>query len=207
MSWLLEKRKNAILLILIALIALACGQPRYNPDFDAMNTQINIALTQTFVAASSGETETAVAATQAATPGYRPITADECANLQNSLTSNLGVAPAVLNPAPFTDYVNNMSGTGCQMVFRGDGNSTFFEGSSVFLSDGWTEKIQYGAGGASGVATAYEKLGALCLYSTQTAPADPGFCAADMLLPECMAGLTAEQKLLTVTVSCARYQP
>ncbi len=202
-----EKRKNAIFLILAGLIALACGRTTYQPDFDAMDAQINAALTQTFVAASNSAMETSIAATLAASPGYRPITTDECTNLQNSLTSSLGVAPLVLNLAPFTDYVNNVSGTSCQMTFTGDGNSDFSNGSTVFLSDGWTEAVEYSAGGASGIATAYEKLGALCLYSSESGPADPSFCAPDVLLPDCMVGLTAEQKLYTVTVSCARYQP
>jgi hypothetical protein len=202
-----EKAKNAIFLILAGLIVLACGRTTYQPDFATLDAQINIALTQTFVAASNSAMETSIAATQAANPGYRPITTDECTNLQNSLTNNLGVTPTVLNPAPFTDYVNNVSGTSCQMTFTGDGNSNFFDGPNVFLSDGWTEAIAYSAGGASGIATAYQKLGALCLYSTESGPADPSFCAPDMFFPDCMASLTAEQKLYTVTVSCARYQP
>jgi hypothetical protein len=202
-----EKKKNAIFIILAGLIALACGRTTYQPDFDAMDAQINAALTQTFVAASNAAMETSIAGTEAATSGYRPITADECTNLQNSLTSNLGVAPAVLNPAPFTDYLNNVSGTSCQMTFSGNGDSNFSEGPNVFLSDGWTEAIEYSAGGASGIATAYQKLGALCLYSTESGPTDPSFCAPDVAISECMAGLTAEQILRTVIVSCARYQP
>jgi hypothetical protein len=201
------RKRNAIFLIWMAVIALACGRTRTPPDYDAMETVISVALTQTFVADSNAALETSVAATQAANPGYRPITTDECTNLQKGLTSSLGPAPAVLNPAPFTDYVNNVSGTSCQMTFTGDGNSNFSDGPNVFLSNGWTEAITYSAGGASGIATAYQKLGALCLYSTESAPADPGLCAPDTFFADCMAGLTAEQKLYTVTVSCARYQP
>jgi hypothetical protein len=208
MNWLFEKRKNAIFFILAGLIVLACGRTTTPAEFATMDAQINIALTQTFAAVSRAEAETAVAATQAATPGYHPISADECTNLQNNLTANLGVTPDVLNPAPFTDYVNNLSGTSCQMTFSGDGNSVFFEGSNVFLSDGWTDESEkYGAGGAGGIVTAYQKLGALCLYSVESGPADPSFCAPDVALVECMSGLAPEQIQRTVTVSCARYQP
>jgi hypothetical protein len=139
-------------------------------------------------------------------PGYYPLSAEECTSLQTALTDSLGVIPAVSNPAPFNDWVNNLTGTGCEMVFTGDGNSNF-AGKEIFTSSGWTQADNYAAGGPGAMAIAYQKDGALCEYSYESGPADPSFCSPDTFFGECMDSLTKEQIQITVKVSCARYQP
>ena len=209
-----KRISNFISLTLLALIVTACGP---NKDVAVM-----IALTQTAAALQSAPTLTVAAPTQAPTStplptstlqptvpvaAYVPITAEECTGLQTSMTANLGVDPVVVNPAPFTDYVKNSSGTACQLTYTGNGNNNFSASTNVFSSGGWTEDNEYAAGGPSGVARAFQKNGELCLYSTKVGPADPSYCPADMFFPDCMATLTPSQTLQTVTVSCARYQP
>ena len=139
-----NKIKSLIALTLLALTATACGGTS-NTD-----VAVIVALTQTAAAlqAPATSTVTAVPATEAPTStststavpptampaGYYPLTNDECTAVQNSLTGVLSVAPAVLNPAPFTDYSNNTSGTACQLTYTGDGNNNFSTGPDAFLA-------------------------------------------------------------------------
>jgi hypothetical protein len=214
-----SKYKSLIVLLLLALFSGACGST--NTD-----VAVIVALTQTaaVLQASAAASATVVPATATSAPaelpsptvqpttapvlapGYYPLSEDECNSLQTALTDSLGVIPAVTNPAPFNDWVNNITGTGCEMIFTGDGNSSF-GGKEVFTNSGWTQAENYIAGGPGAMAIAYKKDNALCEFSSESGPADPSFCAPDMFFGECMDSLTKEQIQVTVKVSCARYQP
>jgi hypothetical protein len=140
-------------------------------------------------------------------PGFEPLPPEICYELGQAMMHTLQVT-VTLSQAPFEDYVQGTSGTGCQATAVGTGVD-FESYSSVAASlnammdeRGWREDQMYAAGGPTGTATAFRHNGDLCLLSTGWKPASDAQCPPDQPISACE--LAPEQQLYTIQLNCAQ---
>ena len=223
-----KKIKPLVIVLLFSVFALACGSEN---AFD-QQVAVAVALTQTALALQQppatsalqlASPEATIAATDtfvplptstptiASSPSYQPLNADECNNLQVALAQSVGFPGNIQDPAPFTDYTNQKSGTGCLVSFSLtsglEGNSMDSAATSALQNQGWTENTSYAAAGPADTVDGYQKADALCLFDSTSAPSDASLCPKDANYYHCLGNLQPYQVVHTVTVNCARLVP
>lgn len=135
---------------------------------------------------------------------FVPFSATECELLRIAFQDALG-QPFVIESAPFTDWVSGGAGTACRI--HGVGNATVYSMDALTTlrnllpNRGWTEDMQYGAAGATGMGTGFTKAGAIGLLSVGWRPSADANCPKDQ--PISMCPLTPQQKLYDVTYDVA----
>ena len=157
-----------------------------------------------------GPTEECRAAALAALQGdLQPLNPEACANLSGALSQNQGF-PGETSESPFTDYVNQKTGTGCQTIISfssqyaeslGDIDSA---ARAAVESLGWQEDVQYAGGGAGGLLYGYRKENGLCLLIVGIEPVDNELCSQDEPFAVCMDRLAPEQKRYIIDLNCAQ---
>ena len=223
-----RKTKTLIIVLLLFGFILACGSEN---AFD-QQVAVDVALTQTALALQQPSATSALQfalpeATIAATdtfvplptstptvvssPSYQPLSADECNNLHVALAQGVGSPGSIQDPAPFTDFTNQKSGTGCLMSFSltsaTGANGMDSVVTSVLQNRGWTENTSYAAAGPADVLDGYQNADALCLLDFTSAPSDASLCPKDANYYQCLGDLQPYQVVHTVTVNCARLMP
>jgi hypothetical protein len=223
-----KKIKTLVTVLLISLCALACGSEN---AFD-QQVAVVVALTQTAAvlgqpsatsALQLASPEATLAATDtfvplptstptgASSPSYQPLSADECNTLQVALAQSVGFPGNIQDPAPFTDYTNQKSGTGCLVSFSLTSGlevkSMDSAVTSALQSQGWNETTSYAAAGPADTVDGYQKADALCLTDSTSAPSDASLCPKDANYYHCLGNLQPSQVVHTVTVNCAKPVP
>ena len=223
-----KKIRTLVSIVLISLFALACGSEN---AFD-QQVAVVVALTQTAAALQQpsatfalqlASPEAMIEATDtfaplptstptfASSPSYQPLNADECNNLQVALAQSVGAAGDIQDPAPFTDYTNQKSGTGCLMSFSltspAGANGMDSAVTSALQNRGWTENTSYAAAGPADVLDGFQNADELCLLDFTSAPNDASVCPKDANYYQCLGNLQPYQVVHTVTVNCARLVP
>ncbi len=172
--------------------------------------RIGIVLVMLVVTAGCQSTPATVAptATEVVTIAdvVHPVPENQCQELL-SLASLAVKVPARAATAPFEDWITGQKGDGCLVAMQGNGTQfvnladTDKALRTALEGQGWTEDIQYAAGGPTGSLSGYRKEGALLLLSVEWAPSDAGLCSNDKPISEC--SLTAEQQIYTVELRAA----
>lgn len=141
---------------------------------------------------------------------YEPVEISLCQLIQEEAATALNKEVYLESYAPFLDAVAREAGQGCRMTATGTG-AEFSDPASVVknLTDtvglGWTLQPDYSADGATGsMAGMYRDMG-LMLIKANWKPEMGVVCPADQPLDAC--GLTPEQKIYTVEIDVAQYNP
>ena len=152
----------------------------------------------------------AVTATESPTGDkYEPIDTSLCQSLEETAAQALSVDFSLQAKAPFADIPSNETGEGCSLTAAGSG-SKFTDPQTVLdelvksVGLGWTEQINYQAGGPTGAATGLTRDMALMLISVNWAPAAGVICPTDQPIASC--NLTAKQKAFTIQIDVAQYK-
>jgi hypothetical protein len=135
----------------------------------------------------------------------RPLSQDQCNELAGGL-KELG-APVSIEMAPFQDQIAGNVGEGCLVSVSGTGVQ--FESPQVVAdrvtallsAQSWQEDKSYSAAGPAGVAMAFRKDTALCLFSVSWWP-EGMTCPSDRPLSEC--AVPPEKKLYQIELQCAQ---
>ena len=139
--------------------------------------------------------------------GYVPLSPAECTALGTTMMQTLGV-PVMVAQAPFQDYVSGQSGTGCEMTATGTGaDFTSLDGTEEALgtaleAQGWSEDIQYQAGGPTGIGSGWRKGSDLCLLNVGWQPSPAANCPQDQPVSAC--NVPPEEQIYTISLNCAQ---
>jgi hypothetical protein len=186
----MNARKSATFFIFLALALLlvtACGGNQSAPA--------TAAVPPTQAAAQQG--------------GFVPAKTS-CDELNAQLSASIGRQGSITASVPFEDYVNSGKGTACQIAFSATGKDMAdFTGLSkpaedTLTREHWTDMPDYGAGGAGGYQTAYNRGNVLCFMFVEAEPADPALCPSDQPIATCWETLKPEQKIFNLTLNCAQ---
>lgn len=137
---------------------------------------------------------------------YAPIDDATCSTFEVEMNAVLGVI-SLRGQGPFIDSIANKSGAACQILATGNGAMWPDEGvlaeslSGLLTDQGWSEDLQYAAGGPTGLASGYRKGTSLCLLKQEWQPSPDANCPPDQPISSCT--LAPAQKLYTITLSCA----
>ena len=137
---------------------------------------------------------------------YTPVSLAVCQTLQAAAAQSLAVNFTLEADAPFSDPVSAATGRGCTLTATGTG--TDFSDPGQIVADlvkafvGWTEQIDYQAGGPTGAATGMTRDTGLLLISAQWSPAPGVQCPSDQPISAC--NLTPAQKHYTVQIQAAQ---
>ncbi len=158
----------------------------------------------------AGPPEECRAAALAAMQGdFQPLNPEACMNLSGALSQNLGF-PGEMSEAPFEDYFNQKTGTGCRAIITFSSQYAESLGGienaarAAIEVQGWQEDIQYAGDGAGGMLFGYRKENGLCLLVVSIEPVDNELCSQDEPFAVCMDRLTPEQKRYTIDLNCAQ---
>lgn len=138
---------------------------------------------------------------------FQPIASDECEVLRVAVSELVGIE-AIVQETVFTDYINNLSGSGCQILITGTGvDFTNFVDVSVALRElfaglGWTEATEYLADGPTSTAFAMQSENDLALFSVGWQPSADANCPADQPISACE--LSPEQQEYFVSIALAQ---
>lgn len=144
---------------------------------------------------------------QATPPAFHPVADRACAELRDAMSQTLGTSIEMAE-SPFVDYVGGLSGTGCQLMASGTGETfpDFIEVSrqlgAMLGEHGWTEDTAYIADGPTGTATAFRKRAALGLLTVGWSPAPQAGCPTDQPVTSCQ--LAPAQQLYTIVLLLAQ---
>ena len=78
---------------------------------------------------------------------------------------------------------------------------------STLMGLGWVEDFSYGAGGPGAIQTSFRKDSTLCIVAYEVEPIDRALCNADEMFATCMYRLSADQKIINLTLTCTTYFP
>lgn len=138
---------------------------------------------------------------------FIPYPATDCERVRVVFEQTIG-APVTVESVAFSDRVTGGTGTACRVHGTGTGATYGMAGPSFstlisMLQDiGWTEdSYNYGAGGATGMATGFKKGGAIGLLHVGWQPSADANCPKDQPIGTC--ALTPEQKIFDVTFDVA----
>jgi hypothetical protein len=171
----------------LALLAAACGGNQGAP-------------------ATAAIPPTQVAAQQ---DGFVPAV-NSCKELNEQLSASVGIQGTAADSVPFEDYINSGKGTACQIAFSATGKDMEnFTGltkpaEDTLTREHWTNMPDYGAGGAGGYQTAYNRGNVLCFMLVEAKPVDPALCPSDQPIATCWETLKPEQKVFNLTLNCAQ---
>lgn len=191
MSSIIRRQGLIIIHIVLALLTLsAC----------ASSTP---AATETPEAAAPSAQETPAGASAS----LRPINSDECVALRTVLEQRLA-APILQANAPFSDSIQSLSGTACQLTAKGTGKEfgSFVEVAdkirALLTEQGWTEDHAYMADGPTGTAAGFRKGSALALMSVEWQPGPEVQCPADQPISACE--VAPQQQIFDISLSLAQ---
>jgi len=212
------KIKLFVIVLLVSIFALACGpQKTFDQQVAAVvaSTETALALQQPSATAASQlaspEATIAAAGTVVSSSGYQPLSADDCNKLNVALSQSLGSPGDIRGSAPFTDFTNHKSGTGCLVSFlltsAAGANGIKSAVTSVLQNQGWAENTSYAAATPADVLDGYQKDGALCLTQFTSSPADAKLCPTDSNYYHCLGNLQPSQVMHIVIVNCAKPAP
>jgi hypothetical protein len=197
--------QQVAVVVALTQTAAALQQPSATSALKLASPQAMIAATNTFAPLLT-PTPTAVSS-----PSFQPLSSKDCNHLQVALAQSVGFPGNILDPAPFTDYTNQKTGTGCMVSFSLTsglgGNSIDEKTISSLKNQGWTENTSYAAAGPGDVLDGYQKGDALCLFHSTSEPADASLCPKDDNYYHCLGSLQPYQVVHTVSVNCARSVP
>lgn len=222
----MHKRLAIVLFVLFSLsiFVTACGGMDQDTEIAVI-----VALTQTAAAQQQPQmenTQTEASATVAATEapviastdtpvsvlsGYQPYAL--CADLNASASANNGLAGTLSSPVPFNDFITGQTGTACQILYSTTNAALpadadpFRATTSMLAAQGWAEDMNYGAGGATGLTTAFRKDSTLCMVGYERRPVDRALCSSDEPIGSCFEKLAPEQIVYTLTLTCSTYFP
>jgi hypothetical protein len=135
----------------------------------------------------------------------RPLAEEQCRALATLLTQTGLVFTAT--QAPFQDQIAGGTGAGCHTPASATGENVpdmaalAGQVRDLLAADGWGEDGEYAATSAVGMAAAFRKEAALCLFSLGWQPSPDARCPSDRPVGECR--LTPQQKLYSVFLLCA----
>jgi hypothetical protein len=156
---------------------------------------------------SAAVTDTPDPAMAVVQPNYEPLPPAACEALRDSMAAALRVE-VTINETSFTDYVNNLTGTGCQIVATGTGAdfSNFVDVATELQSNleaqGWVQDQRYIADGPTGTLSGFWQDDQLCLLESGWEPAEGVDCPADQPISACQ--IPPEQQLYTISLNCAQ---
>ncbi len=215
-----------LLIVSLSVFASSCG----GSDRDT-EIAVIVALTQTAAVlqsqpaqpvdlpTSTPQPAPAVEATSTTAPaaaplkGYQPLDPALSASLNDAVSAAIGLTGTVTTTADFSDRMNGQSGTATQFTYNTTvgaipaGFSPFAAASSTLTSLGWTEDINYGAGGPYSLMTGFRKDATLCLVSYKVKPVDPALCSPNEPVGSCYERLSGDQLLYHLTLACSTYYP
>ena len=200
--------KNSILfffIIILSLLLTACGTG--NENFEAEIATV-VAQTQTAIAQESPPSTPTVELTG----DYRPISEQECFDLNTTLSQQIGLPGTITSPEPFEDYNNEKTGLGCKISLTADGADANHKrlgeiAPSTLEADGWVEDGMYTFPGIGGLASAYRKGDQLCLTVSYVEPWEDTLCAENEGFIDCLDRLPPEQIRYGFDLNCARPVP
>lgn len=188
-----------ISLILVSIVLAGCGGapteiPTEAPEIAATATAIPVVVEPTETVPQSG---------------LQPLAPEACSTLADGVATTLNVA-VTTGEAPFEDWMSGQAGTGCQASASGTGldfsDTGLIAGSLVTMlqGQGWSEDINYAAGGPDGMLSGFRKDNGLCLLAVSSAPSDESLCSDDEPFFACWEKLTPEQQRYTITLNCVQ---
>ena len=208
----LRRTKPVILFLLAALMLGACGPS------DEENIAISVSLTQT-AAAHATEVENvampeATEAPQIVFPDdLQPLDSSECGELATAMGKALSTQIEQITVAVEHE---GKAGGGCQAIAVGD-DLDFTDMMSVseamrgmLVEHGWSEDLTapacLGTGGWGPGASAFcfIRENALCEVFVHIDPIDASLCSDEEPITLCFDGLTPEQIVYTINLTCAR---
>lgn len=210
-----------VLLFLLSTFLIACGGMDQDTEIAVI-----VALTQTAAAqqpqAQNAQTDPSAVATEmpilsvtdapaVALSGYQPYAS--CADLYNSASASNGLTGTLSSPVPFSDFVTGQNGTACQIIYSTTNAvlpadvDPFRLTTAMLASQGWAEDMNYGAGGATGLTTAFRKDTTLCMVGYERSPIDRALCSSNEPIGNCFEKLAPEQIIYTLTLTCSTYTP
>jgi hypothetical protein len=140
---------------------------------------------------------------------YDLIDAAYCQDFTQIASDALGVQFFLEERAPFMDVIGGEAGQGCRISTGGNG-AQFTNPQDVVttlvnsVGLGWTEAINYQAGGPTGAATGLYRDMGLMLIEANWQPAMGVVCPTDQPIEAC--SLTDDQKTYSVEINVAQYK-
>jgi hypothetical protein len=156
---------------------------------------------------SAAATQTPDPAVAVVSPNFEPLLPATCEELRDLVAAVLRVE-ATINETSFTDYVNNVTGTGCQIIATGTGADFphFVEVATDLQSrlegQGWVQDQRYLGDGPTGTISGFWQNDQLCLLEVGWEPAEGVDCPADQPISACE--IPPEQQLYTISLNCAQ---
>jgi hypothetical protein len=138
---------------------------------------------------------------------WQPVPIEICQDFQVSVAGTLGVTDVTLDEdAPFEDYINGTTGTGCLITAYGTGADfadidVYAVLKEMLVTYGWTPDIQYDASGPTGMAGGFRRDYGLLILSASWEPSEDANCPSDQPISACE--LAPEQQIWTITLSIA----
>jgi hypothetical protein len=135
----------------------------------------------------------------------QPLSQEQCNEVAGAL-KQLG-APGSVENAPFQDQIAGDVGTCCLASASGTGvqfaspAAVADRVTSLLAAQSWQEDKKYSAAGPSGVALAFRKDTAFCLFSVSWWPEGMN-CPTDRPLTEC--AVPPDKKLYQIDLQCAQ---
>jgi cytochrome c5 len=159
--------------------------------------------------AETSPAPTAVAATHPALAVTVDASPETCAAMQTMMAETLGTE-ATWGTGPFVDPRTGQTGTACVITVTGTGVN--FPGGTDFAAImagmqalGWTNLVDYSAGGAQTNMAGFEKGDELCVYTEHWQPAPEVTCPENQPIGACE--MEPEQRLWTITMECVDRAP
>jgi hypothetical protein len=137
---------------------------------------------------------------------YQPVSAEVCQVIREDASNAISTSFTLQEDAPFTDTLSGETGQGCDLTATGTGAD--FAGPDDVITKltnafvGWSEKIDYQAGGPTGAATGMTRDMGLLLISANWTPAEGANCPSDQPISAC--DLQPSQKLYTIQIQVAQ---
>jgi hypothetical protein len=208
----LRLNKLAIMFLLATLLLTACGPS------EEERIAVSVSLTQTAAAqateaANAGMPDVTEAPQVIFSGDLQPLDSAECGDLAAAMGQAL---PVQIEQISVAVEHEGKTGGGCQAIAVGD-DLDFTDMMSVaeamrgmLVERGWSEALSapacLGTGGWGPGASAfcYTRENALCEVFVHIDPVDTSLCADDEPITVCFDGLTPEQIVYTVNLTCAR---
>jgi hypothetical protein len=136
-----------------------------------------------------------------------PLDPATCSALAEAMGQAIS-ASVEITQAPIQAFADGKSGTACRLLATGTGvdfasySAVADAVATMLKGQGWTEDMQYAAGGPTGMGDGYRRDTALCLLSSMWLPSADANCPSDQPISECV--LKPEQQLYTITLDCAQ---
>jgi len=191
--------------ILFFLLLAACGTGNKQVETDGTTVVPQAQTATTQVSPSFTSTVTLA-------EDYKPISEQECLDLNTTLSQQIGLPGTITSPEPFEDPNNDKTGFGCKISLITDGADTNHDRleetlPSTLKADGWVEDGEYIFPGVGRLESAYRKGNQLCLTISYVEPWETTLCTENENLVTCLDKLSPEQILYGFDLNCAQPVP